>query len=423
MTRDDIIKAAFKVWGQDFYRTTSLTQLAEELAVSKPALYRHFKDKDALIEAMFAIYFDDFALFAKESYDRAISSANRQKGILVMMRSVTEYYARKREFFIFSLTRVFDSRERKNINMEFCKRGIDFTKLSSLGNDNTAFPSKVHLVMTTLIYCVAQFHLTEKTPDKLPSEEKIRNFLLETETWITKGLNLESKKVSLLAYEALEKQITKTAFCETEDGTLLKAVAEAVAEAGPWNVSMEMVAKRSGLSKSSLYSHFKSKQDMLGRLFMTEFSVMMDYAKLQIEKTEKGEEQLYLTIISIVNYLQSKPEILLSMDWLKTRRMDLGTEAIKRLHKTIESLNLKAVKQFDKRRLLQIANWVLFMVVSTLTWWPRVEGLEEKGSKKSKSFYKGPESKNDLIKKMTEIPNESFRILFRFISLGLEGLK
>ncbi|MDR0472401.1 MAG: TetR/AcrR family transcriptional regulator [Treponema sp.] len=40
MTKNDIIKAAFRVWGREFYQTASLSELALELGASKAALYR-----------------------------------------------------------------------------------------------------------------------------------------------------------------------------------------------------------------------------------------------------------------------------------------------------------------------------------------------------------------------------------------------
>jgi AcrR family transcriptional regulator len=38
MTKQDIIKAAFRAWGRELYQTMSLTQIADELNVTKPAL-------------------------------------------------------------------------------------------------------------------------------------------------------------------------------------------------------------------------------------------------------------------------------------------------------------------------------------------------------------------------------------------------
>ena len=52
MNQEDILQAAFLVWGREAYKKMSLSDVAQELAVTKPALYRHFRNKEALLEAM-----------------------------------------------------------------------------------------------------------------------------------------------------------------------------------------------------------------------------------------------------------------------------------------------------------------------------------------------------------------------------------
>ncbi len=47
-----IVDTAFKVWGENSFYNTSLSSLAEALGMSKPAIYRYFKNKDALLQAM-----------------------------------------------------------------------------------------------------------------------------------------------------------------------------------------------------------------------------------------------------------------------------------------------------------------------------------------------------------------------------------
>ena len=126
MTNDDIIKAAFKVWGQKLYRTTSLTEIAQELGVSKPALYRHFKDKDALLDAMYTAYFDDCAGFIKNGFEQAADASSRKESYLIIVRTISEYYAWNKEAFVFSLVRVYNSRDRNVVTREFSGRGIKF---------------------------------------------------------------------------------------------------------------------------------------------------------------------------------------------------------------------------------------------------------------------------------------------------------
>jgi AcrR family transcriptional regulator len=184
-----------------------------------------------------------------------------------------------------------------------------------------------------------------------------------------------------------------------EENRLLQAVAGVVAEAGPWNVSMEMVARRSGLSKSGLYAHFKSKQDMLHRLFMTEFDRIIAFAVESMTRSGVQEEKFYLCIFSIADYLRSRPAILIAMDWMRTRHLDLGhpeeMPEFFRIFEDIDALGEKALQNsgFDADWLPQ---WVLFLIVSILMYRPEEMGF-------------------------ADIPNSSVRTLFRFLVLGLKG--
>jgi AcrR family transcriptional regulator len=220
--------------------------------------------------------------------------------------------------------------------------------------------------------------------------------------------------VAALDYQGLEKQAAGIVYEEAGEGdnTLLKAVAEAVAEAGPWNASMEMVARRSGLSKSGLYAHFKNKQDMIDKLFITEFTRIANVAKAQIETAEGSEEQLYLAILSIVNYLRARPEIFEAIDWIKTRRLELGEAVSDRLSEIIQTIKIQVIQQYDRQSLVWIAQWIIFLIVNTLAWWS------------SPVPWNGQLNKNtDWAKNLAEVPIESFRVLFRFIALGAEGLQ
>ena len=410
MTNNDIIAAAFKVWGRDFYRTTSLTDIARELRVSKPALYRHFKDKDALLGAMNTAFFDDCADFLKSGFNKAVNAGDSRETYLLWIRTMAEYYLRNREALIFSLIRNYNGRDREALTKEFSDRGIDFGHPAFGERPSATYPSKMQLSMATLIFFVAQFHHQrceiEGKSDENLAEDQVGRLLLEIEGWITKGIRLNAKNVAAVDYPALERQAAATVFEDTEVNALLRAAAEAVAEAGPWETSMEMVARRSGLSKSGLYAHFKNKQDMLSQLFITEFTRIINHAKVQIETSSVFEDQLYLAIISIVDYLRSRPEIFVALDWIKTGRLDLGKEVPPRLYGIIKKIEIDAIRNFDQHLLVWMAQWILFMIVNTLALWPPNRTGQCKNWEKN----------------LTEIPNECFRVLFRFIALGLEDL-
>jgi hypothetical protein len=101
------------------------------------------------------------------------------------------------------------------------------------------------------------------------------------------------------------------------------------------------------------------------------------------------------------------------MDWIRTRRLDLGQAVSDRLYRIIGSIKLEAVRQHDQDLLVRMAHWIIFMIVNTLAWWPSKEG---------DSLPAGPGNSRAWAKNVAEIPNESFRALFRFMALGLEDL-
>ena len=412
MTKDDIIKAAFKVWGQDLYRTTSLTEIALNLGVSKTALYRHFRNKDALMDAMYGSFFDDCADFIREGFKEAFNTSDKQKMYIILFRTVTEYFVRNRYAFAFFLIKASRRKDGPNVHDEFCGRGIDFDHPALA--EFSDFPSTTQLGMITLIFYTANFHHRNLGEEYTPDDQEVKGILKETEDVISNGLSLNRQIIDALNYLELEERAGRIVHEDTEENVLLRAVAAAVAEAGPWNASMEMVSKHSGLSKSGLYAHFKNKQDMIAQLFVTELTKIANHAKIQVESSCVSEEQLYLAIISIINYLRARPEILEAIDWIKTRKLNLGKNVSGYLSRIIGDIKIEAIQNYDRHKLVQIAQWVLFMIVNALALWRYPEN--QKMANQENVGWDVSWSRN-----LAEIPNESFRKLFRFIALGLGG--
>jgi AcrR family transcriptional regulator len=425
ITRQDIVKTAFRVWGRELYLTTSLADLAEELGVSKAALYRHFRNKEALLDAMGENFFDEYAAFVRDGYERALESPDYTERLLIMARANAEYYARNMGAFVFSLIRVYGSREMGKTAEGLRRRGIDLERFLHDDKSKRNYPPMVQITTATLIFWVAVFHKQRKAGDcrlkredfadgtlmdGSPAEEEIRAMIGAVEGIILTGLGFNKNRVDAMDYGELEKKIPRDRLSTFEDDDLLKAVGETVAKAGPWKASLDMIARRSGLSKSGLYAHFRNKQDMLRQFFMTEFDRMIRYAGAGIARSTVPEEQFYLAVVSLADYFRSRSEILLAADWLKTRRIDLGIEIPSGIYQIFSDIGVpgpdgssaQALPGGDKDaaaiRAERISQWILFLIINTL--------------------MRRPEGMN-----FTEIPNDSMRRLFRFICLGIKGFE
>lgn len=59
-TSQNIVEAAFKLFAEHGIEKTSLSMIANEVGISKPAIYYHFSSKEALIDFLFEEIFSDF---------------------------------------------------------------------------------------------------------------------------------------------------------------------------------------------------------------------------------------------------------------------------------------------------------------------------------------------------------------------------
>ena len=400
MTNVEIITAAFKVWGREFYLDTSLNQVARELGVSKPALFRHFRNKQALLDAMRVYFFDDFAAYIKENNEKSQNVGD----IFTLIRAIAGYYAQNVHIFVFSLIKLYDHRDcDQNLGEELRSRGIDIGAFHRIIEKNQLFtPQIMHMVFTTLTFHMAVFHKKRKSFVNPPSGDDITKGIDAIIEIIERGLGYTSEQ-SELDFEGLESCVTATVN-DIEDDPLLKAVAGAVAEAGPWEASMKQIARRSGLSKSSLYGHFKSKEDMLRQLFMTEFLRIIGFTRQGMDHSALPQERLYLGIFSITVYLRSKPDILVAMDWMRTRRLDMrknkeelrargGGEGgpPREFDRLFDDIEISG-NEHDRR---QISHWILFLIINILM---------------------RPGGKN-------QEKNEDIRSLYRFLTQGIKGFE
>ncbi|MDR0289328.1 MAG: TetR/AcrR family transcriptional regulator [Treponema sp.] len=407
MTKAKIIDAAFKVWGREFYLNTSLSHVARELKVCKPALYRHFRNKDDLIDGMIRHFFDDFDAFVLPEYEKALATGDSTGKIFMLIRAFAEYHARNVLFFIFSMVKLHN-RKLDNFDMEneLRIRGIDISRFHDFVKNEYVFePLAMRLINATLTFCMAEFHRKNRTVINPPSEAAIAQIIGETAKIMERGFGYGREEIDALDYEGLEGRIAGTVN-NIEDDPLLKAVAGAVAEAGPWEASMKQVARRSGLSKSSLYGHYKNKQDMLYQLFKTEYVRINDFARQGIRQSAVSEEQLYLGIFSIVEYLRSKPDILVALDWIRNRNLNLK-EGKRPSHKLeflplFEDIDIKLLREMPQGAPeggeLWVSPWILFLIINTLM---QTNSGQIAG----------------------DVPNDDIRFLYRFLTLGIGGFK
>lgn len=88
-TRERIVDAATELFAERGYLGTSMREIAEELGVSKPALYHHFADKQALLLAVLLAAIEEAGAIVERA-------ASRRGGVRDKVRTLLEGIIRDR---------------------------------------------------------------------------------------------------------------------------------------------------------------------------------------------------------------------------------------------------------------------------------------------------------------------------------------
>ncbi|GHV89027.1 hypothetical protein AGMMS50267_13870 [Spirochaetia bacterium] len=158
---------------------------------------------------------------------------------------------------------------------------------------------------------------------------------------------------------------------------------------------------------------------MLRQFFLTEAERLLRYVEESKKQAVRAEEQLYLGIISTAGYLRSRPDILTAMDWLRTRRLDLGVDVPQRFYDVFAECIAGGKRIVDPSGAEptgveptgspdRLPQWIQFLIINTLmrARFGKLHGgcLPEGGG-------------GDF----SMVTNGSFRVLYRFITLGMKG--
>ena len=138
---------------------------------------------------------------------------------------------------------------------------------------------------------------------------------------------------------------------------------------------------------------------MLRRLFITEFKRIIEYARQGIKLSDDSAEKLYLGIYSITIYLRCRPEILVAMDWLRTRKLEIGKPEKKiEIFRLFEDINIESLQDASEEEKQRASHWILFLLINILS-------------------HPNPFTENTRL----ETQNDDIRLLYKFITLGLGG--
>jgi len=310
-----IIDTAFKVWGDNFFYNTSLSSLADAMGISKPAIYRYFSNKEALVIAMKEDFIFKYQSLLKKSNNYVFTDINSI--LLEYTENSIRFFAENYNYYRFIFLKLFNQErdivrlldEVKDSEEHFAEpvlfESIGLTEIDALS-------------LSGYIQSLGGFLLNQKLFSKKLFTSSEINKMTKTIRFISQyglGDHRESKEIINYNNVELTSAISKEDILPYD--RIFTAIAEVIAEKGVWEITMDSIAEKLEINKSSLYFYFENKDQMIKDVIERETEHLNSLIMERVVKFKNYKEQIYCIFHVMSSYFILKPSIFSIMNWLR----------------------------------------------------------------------------------------------------------
>jgi AcrR family transcriptional regulator len=146
-----------------------------------------------------------------------------------------------------------------------------------------------------------------------------------------------------------------------------------VARDGLWNATVESIARRLGMSKSSLYFYFENRDQMLWEMIDRERHSLGELVLQRTWKQESFEEKLYAYFVLFLRYVWGRPEFLAMMNWFRFQEFEIHppedpTAGMENYYRFIlEAINEGTIdgERYPKEMVLRFMHFLLMQEITS----------------------------------------------------------
>ena len=300
-TRDKIIDAAFSFYRKPVFTNISLSQIAQKVGISKAAIFKHFPSKASLKQALFERMFDGIA----EVMRRMLGCYRNGKRIEAMSEAV-DFLVNHREYVMYFQSQQCIVDEGVFVR-ELRKRSIRvfdslFTRDGSI-KDIDLYVTGIYVGTTIFIFALLRFDALDTNVPGLADSAAFADKI----AWLIEngiGKNIPERQ-RLTQLDARFKSAMQKKTPLTDE---ILALASVVSEYGAAGITIERLAKKLHLAKSSLYSRYKNKSEMVESLIKNEVVRMYAMIAENMNDLTTDEECTYAVLQTELLYFIRYPE-------------------------------------------------------------------------------------------------------------------
>lgn len=319
-TKDLLIEAAFSFYSSAHYEDFSMSQLAAKVGISKPAIYKHFINKEAVMAAMHNHFYD---LIASHLIEIQHSNKKENSASSPLFLDLITLFAENPQYVNYFLTQFSNNNNYEEIILnELHSRGVEneIQKYSKIADDVTRLSYSIYSGLSLLFF----IKIRENTLKELKLKGNIKKFAPNLINFILGGLKGISRPGdSIFPVEISQKRMKELdKICSLEDDILpeenkiFKAFASVITKYQISGVTVERIAGELNMAKSSLYFYFENKNQMIKSLVEKELALLSALINENTAEAENYSEFLYITMKSEVSFFNKRRSLIPICGWL-----------------------------------------------------------------------------------------------------------
>ena len=322
MDRNLILTTAFRVWGKDMYTKTSLSTLAKELGITKTALYRHFDNKRALLHEMLSYFIDQYELENGEMIE-SLGTMDFRKAVGVYVQHILKFYSRHPGYYYFYIyfliQGLYVSQPQLNALIEREARSFADSVRREAKLDQEKMTLLLKALYTHVIFW-CEFSVGNSRDEIGGSLQARGKRIVDS---LFRGF---FPKVSMeqFSVEKIEAILTMDSNEFIEDDPRIEAIVNVIAREGLGNTSVSKIAAELNISKSSLYSFFKNKDEMLTKVKCKHRDWLNKVAKEKLQGIEMDIEKIYGVVLLIFYGFLHNRKSAIFFNWLRHQKIDFA---------------------------------------------------------------------------------------------------
>lgn len=368
-TKELLIEKAFSFYSEPCVKDFSLNELAAKVGISKPAIYRHFKNKDDVMVEMKKHFFDVIAEHLL-SIRRYKEENGISKGTIANVYSeipfanMVRFFADNPKYInylIFQFTR--HQRFESVIFEELEKRGcldeeeIQNFKKAECGQSDKNYADSFYCGISILIFVKLREKIISETGNGKDGKgiDSTDVFAKKISAFIKGGFAgaceegdpLYPTAISARRKSELERicRISKEDF--PEENKIFTALASVIEKHDFNGVTIERIADELGMAKSSLYFYFDNKNEMILSLIEKELAMLTQLCVENAAESRNFSEFIYLTMRTEMEFFHTKPSLLQICGWLLQTSSEDHSHLDADMHTTWEKKIPKALERPD----------------------------------------------------------------------------